>query len=67
MKSPRLRARPVSEGIRRTENSYTILWRDFIWDNGQTVRMWFIDPELVDETNVEVHLLGPGCPTEGSC
>lgn len=57
MKSPRLTAQPMAEGFTSRSEQEIIVWRDFRWNTGKMSRMWFIDPNSVDEAEVEIRPL----------
>ncbi len=57
MKPPRLRARPIAEGILRNATSEQVAWRDFLWNTGRVARMWFVDPDSVTDGEIEVRPL----------
>lgn len=57
MKPPRLRARPIAEGVLRFLSYEQVIWREYLWNNGQVARMWFVDPGEVDELAVETRPL----------
>lgn len=57
MKRPRLTAQPVAEGTLKHTDPEVILWRDYLWNNGRTTRMWFVKPDDIDEAVVEIRPL----------
>lgn len=57
MKRPRLTAQPVAEGVQKNTDPEVILWRDYLWNNGRTTRMWFVDPEDIEEAAIEIRPL----------
>ena len=54
MPPPRLTAQPIAEGRIQTSTDTRLIWRDFRWNTGKVSRMWFIDPDGANETEVEV-------------
>lgn len=53
----RLRAKPIAEGISRVGTHEEIVWRDFLWNNEQIWRMWFVDPRSVTLDDIETRPL----------
>ena len=35
-----------------------MVWREFRWNTGRTDRMWFVDPDVVNEDQIEIRKLG---------
>ncbi len=51
-------AKPISEAVMREETTERLVWRDYLWNSGQVIRVWFEDPSAIDDTMISVHLLG---------
>ena len=58
MPPPRLKAQPIAEGILQTSSGHKLVWREFRWNTGRTDRMWFVDPDVVNEDQIEIRKLG---------
>ncbi len=57
MPPPRLAAQPIAEGFLQTSSGSKLVWREFQWNTGKTSKMWFVDPEAVDEDQIEIRQL----------
>lgn len=57
MPPPRLTAQPIAEGFIQTSTGPKLIWREFRWNTGKTNRMWFVDPEDVNEDQIEIRRL----------
>ena len=57
MSTKRLSAQPIREGVLVSSDRSKIVWREYLWNNGQVARMWFIDPDEVDDLDVETRPL----------
>lgn len=63
----RLTAQPIAEGYLETSSKCILVWREFRWNTGKRSKMWFVDPECVDEDQIEIRQLHtatkPTCET----
>ncbi|WP_297753987.1 hypothetical protein [uncultured Shimia sp.] len=32
----------------------SLVWREFRWNTGKISKMWFVDPEDIDEEQIEI-------------
>lgn len=58
MPPPRLTAQPIAEGYFYTSTGRKLAWREFRWNTGKKSKMWFVDPEDVEEDQIEIRELG---------
>ena len=58
MPPPRLAAQPIAEGFLQTSSGSKLVWREFQWNTGKTSKMWFVDPDVVNEDEMEIRKLG---------
>lgn len=59
MPPPRLTAQPIAEGYMATSAGMKLIWREFVWNTGKTSKMWFVDPEDVEEDQIEIRRMEP--------
>ncbi len=57
MPPPRCTAQPIAEGCLKTSAGMKLVWREFRWNTGKTNKMWFVDPEDVNDGEIEVRPL----------
>jgi len=50
----RLTAQPIAEGFIQTSSGPNLIWREFRWNTGKVSKMWFVDPEDIDEEQIEI-------------
>ncbi|MHA6268357.1 hypothetical protein ACXYMP_15955 [Aliiroseovarius sp. CAU 1755] len=50
-------AKPISEAVMREQSKEQLVWRDYLWNSGQVIRLWFVDPTVIDDTKISVELL----------
>ncbi|SMX30371.1 hypothetical protein TRP8649_04514 [Pelagimonas phthalicica] len=65
MPPPRLKAQPITEGFMQTSAGLKLVWREFRWNTGRTDRMWFVDPDVVNEDQIEIRELGSAKDSAG--
>lgn len=50
-------ARPVAEAVMQDASAPQAVWRDYLWNSGRVVRLWFVDPETIDDAEIEIRCL----------
>lgn len=53
----RLKAQPIAEGYLQTSSEPKLVWREFRWNTGKISKMWFVDPDDIDEDQIEIRRL----------
>jgi hypothetical protein len=57
MSNKRLTAFPIREGVTEISGSSRVVWRDYRWNNCQVTRAWFIRPDCVEKSEIEVQII----------
>lgn len=50
-------AKPVAEAVIRDASVPRVVWRSYLWNSGREVRLWFVDPETIDNAEIDIQCL----------